>query len=467
MSPEKKIKTYNIFGMHCRSCEMLVEEKIKELPGIKEVKVSASKGIAEVHFLESLSDEAVANSIKEAGFKIGTNKVDVFLKNTTEWKQLGLAAIIFLILFLVFKSLGLSDLLNISVSNEELTPLVVILIGLTAGISTCMALVGGLVLGVASKYASTHSEAKAFAKFKPHLFFNLGRILGFGFFGSLLGGLGSFFKMSPSVLGVFTIIVAFVMLFIGLQLLNIFPILNRFSFVLPKKFSRLFFKSKKGQLEKDNYSHIGTMVTGGLTFFLPCGFTQAMQLYAVMSGSALSGAAIMAFFALGTAPGLLSVAGIASIVKGRFGKIFFKVMGFVVLIFALFNLSNGYNLFSLESGGISLNLGNNTKNSAITNTISTDPNVEIKDGVQVVYMAETKRGYEPDNFTIKKDLPVKWIIDAQAPYSCASALILPKFNIRKNLEAGENIIEFTPDSIGRLKFSCSMGMYTGYFDVVE
>ena len=37
--------------------------------------------------------------------------------------------------------------------------------------------------------------------------------------------------------------------------------------------------------KSDNYSNQGALVLGALTFFLPCGFTQAMQLYAISTGS--------------------------------------------------------------------------------------------------------------------------------------------------------------------------------------
>ena len=99
--------------------------------------------------------------------------------------------------------------------------------------------------------------------------------------------------------------------------------------------------------------------------------------------------------------------------------------------------------------------------------ISQDENVVMENGVQIVHMVESNRGYSPRKFTIKKGVPVRWIIDAQAPNSCASALVVPKLDIQKNLEAGENIIEFTPSEIGEIPFSCSMGMYTGSFTVVE
>jgi plastocyanin domain-containing protein len=165
----------------------------------------------------------------------------------------------------------------------------------------------------------------------------------------------------------------------------------------------------------------------------------------------------MGAFALGTVPGLLSLGGLTSFAKGIFAKRFFKVLGLTLIAFALFNIVNGFGLT-----GITVVSSNSTEQVA-----SVDSNVVIEDGVQIVTMKETNRGYEPNSFTIKKDLPVKWVIDAQAPYSCASSILMPKYNIRQNLVSGENIIKFTPTEIGQIKFSCSMGMYTGAFNVVE
>ncbi|MDR2416217.1 MAG: sulfite exporter TauE/SafE family protein [Candidatus Peribacteria bacterium] len=39
-----------------------------------------------------------------------------------------------------------------------------------------------------------------------------------------------------------------------------------------------------------------------MTFFVPCGFTFAMQLYAMQTGSFLSGGVVMLLFAVGTLP---------------------------------------------------------------------------------------------------------------------------------------------------------------------
>ena len=188
------------------------------------------------------------------------------------------------------------------------------------------------------------------------------------------------------------------------------------------------------------------MFLGGLTFFLPCGFTQAMQLFAIASGSFWIGSLTMGVFALGTAPGLLGIGGLTSVVKGAFANVFFKFAGIIVIMLALFNISNGLNLtgFSFPSS-----LASNQSNSN-----SVDPNVVLENGVQVVRMNQTSSGYEPNSFTVKKGIPVKWIINSVDPNSCASTIVSPALNIRQTLSAGENVFEengdILSDSLGKI-----------------
>jgi sulfite exporter TauE/SafE len=319
-----------------------------------------------------------------------------------------------------------------------------------------MALVGGLILGISARHAEKHPEAKAMQKFRPHLFFNLGRIGGYALLGGILGMLGSAFQFSGSVLGAMTIVVGVVMLMLGMKLVGIFPRLENGGFTLPKSVSK-FFGMKNHEKE---YSHRGSMITGALTFFLPCGFTQAMQIYAVSTGSFSRGALIMGVFALGTAPGLLGIGGLTSVVKGIFAKRFYKFAGVLVIAFALFNISNGYNLTGWQVLA-------NTKNQTLNTKKIEDPNVKLENGVQVVRMTQTSSGYSPSKFTIAKNVPVRWIITSKNPNSCSASILMNKYGIKKFLVAGENIIEFTPTESGNLPFSCSMGMYTGSFTVVD
>lgn len=449
-------QTINIRGIHCRSCEILIEGKLKEIPHVNKVIVSYKSKNAIIFSDKPISEELLRHKIEDAGYSVGADGPKEWLtKNPIVYKELVKSFILILVLYLIAKSLGL---FNISISSSNPSNLwIVLLVGITAGLSTCMALVGGLILGISAKHAEKHPEATSAEKFRPHLYFNFGRILSYFVLGGIIGLVGKAFQLSGTTLGSLTIFVGLVMLLLGIQLTELSPKLSGFSFTLPTGLSKFFGIKKHHQKE---YSHKNSIITGTLTFFLPCGFTQAMQLYAMTTGSFIGGALIMATFAIGTAPGLLGIGGFTSIIKGSFAKRFFKFAGIIVILLALFNISNGLNLT-----GITSKLANYSKNN--NKVLANDPNVKIENGVQIIRMNQLSTGYSPKNFIIKKGIPAKWIINSKDPGSCAASLYSQKLNVRKYLNSGENIIEFTPTEIGKIPFSCSMGMYRGWFDVVE
>jgi len=450
-----------ISGMHCRSCEILVEDELKKIPGVTEAYVNHKNGSAYIHYRGHLYEDDLIRAIENAGYSYGAGEGTdnkLITGDVKAYKELGIAAVIAVGLYLIAKSFGLFSLsANISGNYNNLP--VVFLIGITAGVSTCMALVGGLVLGASAQFSKKHPEASGMEKFKPHLFFNLGRIISFFILGGLIGFLGSVFQLSTSVLGVLTVGVGIVMLLLGTQLIDIFPFLKRFSFTIPKNITRFF--GIKDRADSD-YSHKNSAIMGGLTFFLPCGFTQAMQLFAMSTGSPIAGALTMGVFALGTAPGLLGVGGLTSAVKGHAARLFFKTAGIVVVALSLFNISNGLNLLGI--GSFPNILWTNPARAANTNA---DPNVKLVNGIQEVRMRQVSSGYVPNKFTIKKGIPVRWIIDSRDSNTCAASIVSQKLGIRQGLQPGENVIEFNPDQTGTIRFSCSMGMYTGVFTVVD
>jgi plastocyanin domain-containing protein len=174
-----------------------------------------------------------------------------------------------------------------------------------------------------------------------------------------------------------------------------------------------------------------------------------MQLYAVSSGSVIDGILIMSLFALGTAPGLLGIGGLASIFKGKNARVFFATTGLAVIILGWVNISNGSQLVFVGKAS------------------DADPGIVNSSEVQEVKMTQNNGGYSPNTLTVEKGKKVRWVITSTAPFSCASSLVMPKYNISKSLKKGENIIEFTPNEVGEIPFSCSMGMYRGKFIVIE
>lgn len=451
-------KIVDIKGMHCASCELLIEEEITKIPGVSRCKVNYRKGRAEISHAGDLDQNLVQAAVEEAGYSLGKDEKHFFSHNPKDYLDLGMAAFALAAVYYLAQALGVFELGSKTGGSYSSLP-VVFLIGLTAGISTCMAIVGGLVLGASARFAEKHPTATTLQKFKPHLFFNLGRIASYFILGGAIGYLGSFLQLSSSFLGLLTIAVGMVMLLLGVQLTEIIPGISNFKITMPKQIAKLLGIQQKSTQE---YSHKNSAMMGALTFFLPCGFTQAMQLFAISSGSPVIGALTMGTFAIGTAPGLLGLGGLTSVVKGAFARHFFRFAGIVVILLAVFNISNGFNLTGFDA-----NYFLSSASSAQAKEQEKDPNVELKDGVQIVRMTQARDGYSPNSFTIQKGIPVKWVINSTDAFSCASSIIVPQLRIARGLSSGENIIEFTPSEVGTLKFSCNMGMYGGSFNVVE
>lgn len=449
--------TVPITGMHCRSCELLIEGELCGIQGVKRAEVSQKRGVAEITYEGQLNYEAVTTTVQNAGYEIGIASKKPFLtKNFNVYQD------IFIFLIAVFLGYILLDVFGIKIStpaiaNHPSSLFVVLLIGLTAGFSTCMALIGGLILGVSSRFAKKHPLATPLEKFKPHLFFNGGRILSYIVFGAVIGWAGSFFQLSGFPLGLLTVAVSLVMLLMGMQLTGISPKLEDVKITLPSAVAKRLGMHKQ---QNGEYSNVNAGTLGALTFFLPCGFTQAMQLFAMTTGNPVSGALIMGVFAIGTAPGLLGIGGLTSIVKGAFAQSFFRVAGVIVIILSLFNLNNGLNLAGLNP--LYLNFSDSYNVLA-----ATDSTITLEDGKQVIRMTQDSRGYNPNAFIVKKGIPVRWIIDSKDPNTCAASIVSDKIGVRKNLHPGENSIEFTPTETGIIRFTCSMGMFSGSFSVVE
>ena len=158
----------------------------------------------------------------------------------------------------------------------------------------------------------------------------------------------------------------------------------------------------------------------------------------------------MSLFALGTAPGLLSIGGLSSVFKGAKARVFFAGAGLAVIFLGIFNISNANQvLFPAR-------------------LVAVDVNSQTLTGeVQEVKMTQGGFGYSPNVLTVKKGRTVRWIINSTNQFTCASYINMPAYNIRQPLKAGENIIEFTPAQTGEIAFMCSMGMYRGKFIVTD
>ena len=203
------------------------------------------------------------------------------------------------------------------------------MIGIIASLSTCMAVVGGLVLSMSATFA------KEGDKVRPQVLFHLGRIASFFILGGVIGLLGAAFSLSATATFILGLLVGLVMLILGLNLLDVFHWSKRLQPSMPKALS-------KHALSVTKFNHSVTpLLVGIATFFLPCGFTQSMQIYTLSTGSFMKGGLTMLAFALGTFP-VLAILSFSSfsIQKSSKAGIFFKSAGLIVILFALFNIIN-------------------------------------------------------------------------------------------------------------------------------
>lgn len=459
-----------IKGMHCRSCEILVEDELLKITGVESCHVNQKKGYAKINLSKPVSDDQFEAAVTSAGYELGEEvKKPWFSHRGEDYFGLIVSLGFLLSILLIGRSIGL-DKIGFVKSNDYSSLPVVFLIGLTAGLSTCMALVGGLVLGAAARFAEKHPTATTVQKFKPHLFFNIGRIVSFVILGGVIGYLGSLFQLSTSVLGILTIIVGLMMLFLGLQLTELFPRLSSVSLTFPKGISKALGLSSQNKKE---YSHKNAAILGALSFFLPCGFTQTMQLFAMSSASPLVGSLTMGIFALGTAPGLLGIGGLTAIIKGSFAKPAFRFVGVLVVLLAVYNISNGLTLSGFN------NLLPESKNYTPVPSVSAEAEskgatdsqglVNSTNEIQQLQMLfSNQRDISPSEFTVKQGVPVRMNINAsEEGYGCMASFVIPGVsNQITMLKEGNNVYEFTPNKAGTYQITCAMGIPRGVLKVV-
>lgn len=453
-----------IKGMHCPSCDILIERQFRKIKGVEKVKASYITGKAEIYYSERPSIEDLNKSINEHGYSVSQEET----KEKSDYFEIFMMFVIVLGTYYTLKLLNL--LPNIGIL-DSMSYWLVFLIGLVAAASTCLALSGGLLLAIAAKYNETHPNLTKWQKFKPNIYFNTGRIISYTVLGGVIGAFGSALTLSSRINGAMITAASLVMILLGFQLLKIFPWLRKFQPKMPKFIGHKIHDSAS----KEHWA--APFLLGAGTFFLPCGFTIALQLYVLSKGSAITGALTMLVFSLGTLPSLISLGAITSYIKGSIQKDFMKFAGVIVILLGIFNMINGlnlsginFNLFPAKEAyapeeNVQSDIDTSGINPFIANYIKSSrapaQKPEVVDGKQIARMKIVDLNYMPAKFIVEKGIPVEWQIDASRAAGCAQVISAPGIGIYKYLSPNRiNVIDFTPQDTGKISFSCTMGMTT-------
>lgn len=448
-------------GMHCRSCELTVERRLKKIPGVCAADVSVSRGVASVHCDGEIPTiKQIDEVVKKDGYSArpiseGARPnpgADLDERRPSFWRLVGLFGLV-LILGSVLTRLGLFKT-GVTIGNDA-GFWTAFFIGLVAASSSCIAVSGGLLLSAAAKFNERFGIATPMARMRPALMFVAGRAASYGLLGGTIGMIGKALSPSPFVTGLITLSAAAFMLIMGLDMLHLAP--SWLKGLLPRMPKALSHRI----MDAEGHPHpLAPALLGAATFFLPCGFTQALQLYALTTGSFLKGALVLSGFALGTAPALLALGWASSSLKGMAGRFFFRFAGALVIVLGLSNIQSGFTIM-----GYPLSVPRFSAPSQAASLMSVDSGA-IFDGTTQVVKMDVDDGYSPDTFTIRAGVPTRWEINGINVGGCISVLQSPQLGVRTRLSPGLNVIDFTAPQPGTYAFSCSMGMFRGQFNVV-
>lgn len=415
-----------IDGITCDNCRKVIKKQLLTLKEIKEVEIS--KNIAKITIKKEIDKKLIVNKINDIGYftkeEYISNDINV-LNNNIKLKEFIIIALsILLIIFLLKKIFGYNVFNMIPTIDNNITYGMLFITGLLTSIH-CISMCGAITIMATLNKGSKNNIIRPFL-------YNLGRLISYSILGGLVGLLGKVLSINETINGIIIIIASISMILISLRMMNIIK------FKLPK-------------IINIKVKTTNPFVIGLLNGLMPCGPLQAMQIYALSTGSFYKGFISMFLFCLGTIPLMLSISLIFNIFKGKKRVILNKIASVLILILSITMLLRGISTLGINYSS----LFNNNYNKAVIHNDYQEVNIKLSYG-----------SYE--DIVVKKGIKVKLIINVDKKYltGCNNVIMINKFNIKQELKEGENIIEFIPDEVGVFPMNCWMNMITNNIKVI-
>lgn len=418
-----------IEGMHCSHCETTIKNTLLKVHNIESIELNGN--IAYITYKKELNKNKLIKAINEKGYLTKEEYINEDinkLKNNIKLKEFILITLIILIIIIGINKLFDFNIFNaIPTIDSSITYSMLFLTGLLTSIH-CISMCGAINL-----MATINTSSKI--SIKRPLLYNIGRVLSYTLIGGIVGLIGSILSISTTISGIIILIASILMFLMALNMLGLIRL---------KRIKIFNFKSK---------SH-NAFVIGLLNGFMPCGPLQAMQVYALSTGSFMRGAFSMFLFGLGTIPLMLSTGIILNLVKGKGRIIINKIASVLILILSLVMLNR-----SLLTLNIDIFKCFNNYDSFTAST--------IENGIQTIEFDLSYDNYQ--DIILQKDIPVKMIIhvDKKNLTGCNNEIIIKEFNIKQELKVGDNIIEFTPTKEMTFYYTCWMNMIKNTIKVID
>jgi len=460
-----QVRSFRVGGMTCVNCQNRIEKKLKNIAGVQKATVNYHTGAAVVTYDSAkTSFEAISAVIESLGYRT----LEENNKNTV-LRVVGTLVII-LALFMLMRTFTASSFAAaFPLAQEGMSYGMLLAIGILTGVH-CIAMCGGINLSQTLRKNGESAPANAYSLLLPSILYNGGRLVSYTVVGVLVGALGSVITVSGRFQGMVQLAAGVFMVIMGINMLGLFPALRRFIPQMPKIFATKIDERKTGR---------GPLVVGFLNGFMPCGPLQAMQLYALSTGSPVRGGIAMFLFCAGTIPLMFALGTASRALSGVKGQLFsrrvMRAGAILVAALGLVMFSNGWSLSRFtnpvdktaslkatsapEGATQDQRQTQPTPNTANASQPDSKPFVPvIENGVQIVNSTLKPNRYPA--ITVQQGIPVRWIINAPpgSITGCNYCVILYEYGIEYVFQQGDNVIEFTPAKAGKFRYSCWMGM---------
>jgi sulfite exporter TauE/SafE len=486
MNTNLQSASFRIGGMSCVNCQNRIEQKLKSTAGVAEAGVDFNTGKAALRYDPSVINlDAIRAAVESLGYQVLGEKA------RTPAAEIAGTLVIILALYVLLRGLGISAITSaFPLAEAGMGGGMLFVIGLITSVH-CIAMCGGINLSQtlggrntppapASSPASPGPVASAsplpggqapkppLALLFPAILYNGGRFISYTAGGIIVGSLGSVITVSGRFQGFVQLAAGGFMVIMGLNMLGIFQgsigtFLRRFTPRMPKMFT-----SKTGGQKAANKS---PLIIGLLNGLMPCGPLQAMQLYALSTGSPIAGGISMFLFSMGTVPLMFGIGALSSALSGAKGRVFsrrvMKAGAMLVTVMGMTMFTYGFGLSGFNFNVIDRALAGINPFAAKAAVVEEGAFAPvIENGVQIVN--STLSGGRYPAITVRQGVPVKWTITAPpgSVNGCNNRMIIREYGIEHRFAPGENVIEFTPERTGRFPYSCWMGMIRSSITVV-
>jgi sulfite exporter TauE/SafE/copper chaperone CopZ len=456
MNSNVRTEIFRVSGMTCPSCAKRIEKKLTGTRGVERASVSYEAGTAMVVFDESASGVgALTDAIESLGYRAahGASRAG------NERRNLAGALILIAALYMIVSHHGgnLGGIFNFFPQAEAgMGYWLLFVTGVLTSVH-CVAMCGGINLSqcLSGRDGGGNSATSEIASMRPAFLYNAGRVASYTAVGGLAGALGSVVSLTGVMKGAIQMAAGVFMVLMGLNMLGMFGFLRALTPRMPQSLVKWLDGRKKGK---------GPLIVGLLNGLMPCGPLQAMQLYAMGTGSPARGALAMLAFSLGTVPLMFGLGVFGSMMSGKFAGRAVKTGAALVMVMGVVMLNNGVTLSGLGSSAGPISA---SARSDATRSEATQGGTLTSGVVQEVTSELPRRGFPA--ITVNAGAPVRWNLHAEKGTinGCNNAIVIPEYKIEKRLQPGDNIIEFTPTRTGTFRYSCWMGMIRGTITVLE